>query len=72
MLLTLLGSNDGIDEPLLLEDGDDEPPLLLDPPLMVLLDPPPLGFEGEDALEPLMNCEGLSKNDGGCMFCESC
>lgn len=24
------------------------------------------------ALEPLMNCEGLSKNDGGCMFCESC
>lgn len=48
MLLTLLGSNDGINEPLLLEDGDDEPPLLLDPPLMVLLDPPPLGFEGED------------------------
>lgn len=75
MLLTLLGSNDGIDEPLLLEDGDDEPPLL-DPPLMVLLDPPllppALGFDGEDALEPLMNCEGLSKNDGGCMFCESC
>lgn len=48
MLLTLLGSNDGINEPLLLEDGDDETPLLLDPPLMVLLDPPPLGFEGED------------------------
>lgn len=48
MLLTLLGSNDGINEPLLLEDGDDEPTLLLDPPLMVLLDPPPLGFEGED------------------------
>lgn len=48
MLLTLLGSNDGINEPLLLEDGDDEPLLLLDPPLMVLLDPPPLGFEGED------------------------
>lgn len=48
MLLTLLGSNDGINEPLLLEDGDDVPPLLLDPPLMVLLDPPPLGFEGED------------------------
>lgn len=48
MLLTLLGSNDGINEPLLLEDGDNEPPLLLDPPLMVLLDPPPLGFEGED------------------------
>lgn len=48
MLLTLFGSNDGINEPLLLEDGDDEPPLLLDPPLMVLLDPPPLGFEGED------------------------
>lgn len=48
MLLTLLGSNDGINEPLLLEDGDDVPLLLLDPPLMVLLDPPPLGFEGED------------------------
>lgn len=48
MLLTLLGSNDGINEPLLLEDGDNEPPLLLDPPLMVLLDPPPLRFEGED------------------------
>lgn len=48
MLLTLLGSNDGINEPLLLEDGDDVPPLLLDPPLMVLLDPPLLGFEGED------------------------
>lgn len=48
MLLTLLGSNDGINEPLLLEDGDDVPPLLLDPPLMVLLDPPPLGFEEED------------------------
>lgn len=48
MLLTLLGSNDGINEPLLLEDGDDVPPLLMDPPLMVLLDPPPLGFEGED------------------------
>lgn len=44
MLLTLLGSNDGIDEPLLLVcDGDDEPPLLLDPPLL-----PPLGFDGED------------------------
>lgn len=52
MLLTLLGSNDGINEPLLLEDGDDEPPLLLDPPLMVLLDPPPLGFEGEDLKYP--------------------
>lgn len=22
--------------------------------------------------ELFMNCEGLSKNDGGCMFCESC
>lgn len=58
MLLTLLGSNDGIDEPLLLEDGDDEPPLL-DPPLMVLLDPPllppALGFDGED----LKHCEFL-------------
>lgn len=52
MLLTLLGSNDGIDEPPLLEDGDDGPLLLPDPPLMVLLDPPllppPLGFDGED------------------------
>lgn len=52
MLLTLFGSNDGMDEPPLLVDGDDEPLLLLDPPLMVLLDPPllppPLGFDGED------------------------
>lgn len=51
MLLTLFGSNDGMDEPPLLVDGDDEPLLLLDPPLMVLLDPPllppPLGFDGE-------------------------
>lgn len=22
--------------------------------------------------ELFMNCDGLSKNDGGCMFCESC
>lgn len=52
MLLTLFGSNDGMDEPPLLVDGDDEPLLLLDPPLMVLLDPPllppPLGFDGDD------------------------
>lgn len=59
MLLTLLGSNDGIDEPLLLEDGDDEPPLLLDPPLIVLLDPPllppALGFDGEDLKTSCIN-----------------
>lgn len=40
MLLTLFGSNDGMDEPPLLVDGDDEP-------LLPLL-PPPLGFDGED------------------------
>lgn len=52
MLLTLFGSKDGMDEPPLFVDGDDEPLLLLDPPLMVLLDPPllppPLGFDGDD------------------------
>lgn len=58
MLLTLLGSNDGIDEPLLLEDGDDEPPLLLDPPLL-----PPLGFDGEDLKTSCISLIYLEKAD---------